>query len=71
MHLESLVTHEVTIPALELCVPFRRGETIHTENSYKFSIDGARHLLTQTGFTIVDHWTDPLRWFGVFLARVH
>jgi L-histidine N-alpha-methyltransferase len=71
MHLESLVAQDVSIPALELCIPFRRGESIHTENSYKFSIDGAQHLLAQTGFTIVEHWTDPQRWFGVFLARVH
>jgi L-histidine Nalpha-methyltransferase len=71
MHLESLLAHEVTIPALELCVPFRRGETIHTENSYKFTVDGAQHLLAQTGFTVVDHWNDERRWFGVFLARVH
>lgn len=71
MHLESLVAHEVSIPSLDLSLGFRRGETIHTENSYKFSIDGVRHLLAQTGFTIVDHWTDPRDWFGVFLARVH
>lgn len=71
MHLESLVEHDVSIPALELCIPFRRGETIHTENSYKFTLEGAQHLLAQTGFTVVNHWSDPQRWFGVFLARVH
>jgi dimethylhistidine N-methyltransferase len=71
MHLESLLAHEVTIPSLDLTLAFRRGETIHTENSYKFTVEGAQHLLAQTGFTIVDHWTDPRRWFGVFLARVH
>ena len=71
MHLESLVAQEVSIPALELCIPFRRGETIHTENSYKFTVDGAQHLLAHTGFTVVDHWTGPRSWFGVFLARVH
>jgi L-histidine Nalpha-methyltransferase len=70
MHLESLMAQEVTIPAVELCVPFRRGETIHTENSYKFTIEGAQQLLTEGGFSIVDHWTDPRNWFGVFLARV-
>jgi uncharacterized SAM-dependent methyltransferase len=57
MHLESLLA--------------RRGDTIHTENSYKFTTEGTQHLLTQTGFTVVDRWTDPQRWFGVFLARVH
>ncbi len=71
MHLESLLAHEVAIPSLDLTLGFRRGETIHTENSYKFTVEGAQHLLAQTGFTVVDHWTDPRHWFGVFLARVH
>ncbi len=71
MHLESLIAHEVTIPSLDLSVSFRRGETIHTENSYKFTVDGMRQLLSQTGFHVADVWTDPQHWFGVFLARVH
>ena len=71
MHLESLMAHEVSIPALDLTVSFRRGETIHTENSYKYTIDRATELLAQTGFAVVENWTDPHRWFGVFLARVY
>jgi L-histidine Nalpha-methyltransferase len=71
MHLESRLAHEVSIPSLDLSLTFRRGDTIHTENSYKFTTDGAQHLLTQTGFSVVDRWTDPRCWFGVFLARVH
>ncbi len=71
MHLESLLAHEVTIPSLDLSLSFRRGETIHTENSYKFTIDGAKQLLAQSGFTTINSWTDPHRWFGVFLAKVN
>lgn len=71
MHLESLMAHEVSIGSLDLSLAFRRGETIHTENSYKFTIDGAKKLLAQTGFSVVENWTDSNRWFGVFLARVH
>jgi uncharacterized SAM-dependent methyltransferase len=70
MHLESLMAHEVSIPSLDLSLAFRRGETIHTENSYKFTAEGTGQLLAQAGFTIVEKWTDPRRWFGVFLARV-
>ena len=70
MHLESLVAHEVSIPSLDLALGFRRGETIHTENSYKFSVEGVQRLLAQAGFTAVNNWTDPHHWFGVFLARV-
>jgi dimethylhistidine N-methyltransferase len=71
MHLESLLAHEVSIPSLELSLSMRRGETIHTENSYKFTVEGADRLLAQTGFSVVERWTDAHRWFGVFLARVH
>jgi L-histidine Nalpha-methyltransferase len=70
MHLESLMAHDVSIGALDLSVAFRRGETIHTENSYKYTSQGVQHLLTQTGFTVFEDWTDAHRWFGVFLARV-
>jgi L-histidine N-alpha-methyltransferase len=71
MHLESLMAHDVSVDALDLSLTFRRGETIHTENSYKYTIQGTQHLLAQTGFTVVENWTDAHRWFGVFLARVH
>jgi uncharacterized SAM-dependent methyltransferase len=71
MHLESLLAQNVLIPSLDLSLTFRRGETIHTENSYKFTLDGTRQMLSQTGFSVVNIWTDPRRWFGVFLARVH
>lgn len=70
MHLESLIAQEVAIPALELRIAFRRGETIHTENSYKFTPEQVTDLLTHAGYGVVHGWSDPHRWFGVFLARV-
>jgi dimethylhistidine N-methyltransferase len=69
MHLESLVTQEVLIPSLELTVSFRRGESIHTENSYKFTPESAAALLERAGFGVRREWTDPKRWFGVYLAE--
>jgi dimethylhistidine N-methyltransferase len=44
------------------------GERIHTENSYKYSVEGFDRLLHQAGFTRTTCWTDPQRWFAVFLA---
>jgi L-histidine Nalpha-methyltransferase len=69
MHLESLVTQEITIPALDLTVGFRRGESIHTENSYKFTPESVAALLSRAGFAVRQDWTDPKRWFGVYLAE--
>jgi len=69
MHLESLVSQEIAIPALELTVGFRRGETIHTENSYKFTPETAAGMLGRAGFAVRREWTDAKRWFGVYLAE--
>jgi dimethylhistidine N-methyltransferase len=44
------------------------GERIHTENSYKYTVDGFAQLLRDAGFTRTDCWTDAQRWFAVFLA---
>lgn len=48
---------------------FRTGERIHTENSYKHTIDGFAALLREAGFASSRHWTDPERWFAVFWAE--
>jgi len=69
MHLESLVMQEVAIPALELTVSFRRGESIHTENSYKFTPETTGALLGRGGFQVKQSWTDSRGWFGVYLAE--
>jgi len=68
MHLESLIAQQVTIRALDLEVKFARGETIHTENSYKFTREGVVELLQHAGFALTQCWTDEREWFGVYLA---
>ena len=49
MHLESLVAQRVRIPASDGCaaltLDFAAGETIHTENSYKFTPAAVKALL--------------------------
>ena len=68
MHLESLIAQQVVIPALDLEVKLKRGETIHTENSYKFRDEGVIEMLERADFHLSDHWTDEREWFGVYLA---
>lgn len=48
---------------------FRRGERLHTENSYKHSVEGFAALLRRAGFEPAAPWTDPQRWFAVFWAK--
>jgi L-histidine Nalpha-methyltransferase len=74
MHLESLVQQEVMVPAgldgMELRIRFNKGETIHTENSYKFSSAKIDEMLTAAGFSVMKVWTDPLQTFAVTLSTV-
>ncbi len=44
---------------------FAEGETLHTENSHKFTVDGLRRLARQAGFTPGPVWTDVDRLFSV------
>jgi L-histidine Nalpha-methyltransferase len=68
MHLESLVAQRIAIRALEMEVRFSRGETIHTENSYKFTDPQVMALLTRAGFKLRQQWSDSNQWFTVYLA---
>ena len=68
MHLESTQEQVVSIEDAELSVHFVRGETIHTENSYKFTDQGIGTLLAETGFEITGAWKDSRSWYTVTLA---
>ena len=48
---------------------FGSGETIHTENAYKWRIEAFGDLLRKAGWHDVQCWTDAQRWFGVFVAK--
>ncbi|WP_111412458.1 L-histidine N(alpha)-methyltransferase [Billgrantia lactosivorans] len=40
-------------------IDFGQGESLHTENSYKYSVAGFRELAGRAGFEPRAHWTDP------------
>jgi dimethylhistidine N-methyltransferase len=69
MHLESRIIQTVRIPSLDLMLGFTRGETIHTENSYKYRSGQVENLLASAGFNPQHTWTDEKGWFAVCLAR--
>ena len=70
MHLVSRARQQVKIPALDLKIDFSPGETIHTENSYKYKPGQAEKMLAAAGFTLVKTWMDEKKRFAVVLARV-
>jgi uncharacterized SAM-dependent methyltransferase len=43
------------------------GETIHTENSYKYTIEEAQLLARASGWEPVTAWTDAKRLFSLHL----
>jgi L-histidine Nalpha-methyltransferase len=70
MHLESTIGQDVSIQCAGLELHFTRGETIHTENSYKFTDQGIRTLLSDAGFEFGGSWKDSRNWYTVTLARL-
>ena len=50
---------------------FARGETIHTESSYKYTIATLRALAERAGWTWLTGWTDPAGLFSVHALRVN
>lgn len=63
MHLESLKPQRVTIAGRTL--DFRAGETIHTENSCKYSLAEVRELGRAAGYVAEECWTDDQQLFSV------
>ena len=74
MHLQSTCSQRVRIPSTPvtptLNIAFAPGETIHTENSYKFTSEAISRLLVDSGFTPVNTFIDENSLFAVTLARV-
>lgn len=67
MHLHSRKAQKV-----RLCgrtIGFARGESIHTENSYKYSIPRLRKLARKSGWTLKKTWTDAQSMFSVHALR--
>jgi L-histidine Nalpha-methyltransferase len=69
MHLESRRHQRVHLAGLDMTVHFAAGETIHTENSYKYAPEQPEAMLAHAGFQPVAAWTDEKNWFTVCLGR--
>jgi L-histidine N-alpha-methyltransferase len=67
MHLVSNTTQQVYIEALGKSFSFRKGDSIHTENSYKYSLGQIAALAQSSGFRIEKDFTDKKRWFDMAL----
>jgi len=67
MHLESLRDQQVTVAGQTF--HFRAGETLHTENSYKFKLQSFAALAEAAGWTLERTWSSEQPAFAVVLLR--
>ena len=68
MHLVSERDQTVRVDGRPIA--FAAGETIHTENSYKYDVDGVAAMAERAGLRLQTTWTDPHRWFAVLLFDI-
>ncbi len=67
MHLLSKEDQQVYIGTFGRHFRFRKGESIHTENSYKFEPDQIKKIANESGFSVKEYFTDSEKWFGLAL----
>lgn len=65
MHLVSC--HAQSVHVGGETIRFAEGETIHTENSYKFTPDAVAGMVETAGWALREQWFDDARRFGLFL----
>ena len=66
-HIQALQT--VTVHAAGETFEFYPGETIHTENSYKYTLEGFTALALRSGWRAVQHWVSEAPEFAIFLLE--
>jgi len=65
MHLVSAAEQTVTVSGRAF--HFRAGETIHTENSHKYEVNGFAEMAARAGWSLVHHWVSENPRFAVLL----
>jgi dimethylhistidine N-methyltransferase len=63
MHLASLKRQKVRVAGET--IDFRAGETIHTESSYKYSVESLGALARGVGWLLAGAWTDARKYFSI------
>jgi dimethylhistidine N-methyltransferase len=63
MHLVSLADQKVRIGRLAKSFSFKANETIHTENSYKYSAGLLERMAAQSGLAVRTNFADEKNWF--------
>lgn len=67
MHIVSTKGQQVYVGRLNKTYSFDKNETIHTENSYKYSSEQIRQMAEESEFVIKGNFFDTKKWFDVVL----
>ncbi|WP_251359696.1 L-histidine N(alpha)-methyltransferase [Kangiella sp. TOML190] len=67
MHLVSMQQQAYFVDGKQ--IDFKAGETIHTENSYKFSLEDIDKMAQGSGFQRIKTWTDKDGYFSLNFFR--
>ena len=65
MHLVSRI--EQTVRVQGAAFAFGEGESLHTENSYKFTVEDITGMARRAGWRLIERWIAPPPAFAVFL----
>jgi dimethylhistidine N-methyltransferase len=65
MHLVSRASQTVRVAGRTF--DFAAGESLHTENSYKFTVEDITGMAKRAGWTLLERWIGPPPAFAVFL----
>lgn len=71
MHLEALIDMRISSPNFPYSVHIREGETIHTENSHKFTKELIYEMAEKSGLQVQDIFSDKKDWFSLVQCHCH
>jgi uncharacterized SAM-dependent methyltransferase len=70
MHLVSKKDQSVSVGAPGKSYEFKKGESIHTESSYKYSNERIESLAEKSGMRVKKHLLDDKKWFDLCLLSL-
>ena len=71
VHLRANRDVSVRLESIDMEVEFKQGETIHTENSRKFTSKSIEDMANHAGLYLQNWYTDPNGWFSLVVMGLN
>jgi L-histidine N-alpha-methyltransferase len=69
MHLVSKKEQSIAVKSIKKVIRFQKDESIHTENSYKFTDEMVENIASHAGLTLNNSWSDERSYFSLCLFK--